>query len=324
MRAQILAGITGVVIACAAAAQQPQQYPYPQNPPPQQQYPPPQNQQYPYPAQQAPYPQTPPPYYGQPPRFTPDQLDNLVSRIALYPDPLLAEVLTASTYPDQISPAAMWADQHRYLYGDQLAAAIAADRLSWDPSVLALLPFPSVLDMMARDMGWTTQLGSAVLAQRPDVMDAVQRMRQQAYEYGYLRDTPQQRVIYAGPGNIQIVPVQPGYYYVPVYNPAVVFVRPRPGIVVGGAITFGPRIFIGAAFGPYGWAGPGVDWRAHTVIIDRRPWERTWVNRERYVHPYVAPRPRYEGPRVERHEREIRQGPEERREHDRGEHGRDR
>ncbi len=317
MRAQILAGIAGLAVATIAAAQ-----PYPQTPP-QQQYPPPQ-QQYPYPAQNPPYPQTPPSYYGQPPRFTPDQLDNLVSRIALYPDPLLAEVLTASTYPDQISPAAMWADQHRYLYGDQLAAAIAADRLPWDPSVLALIPFPSVLDMMARDMAWTTQLGNAVLAQRPDVMDAVQRMRQRAYDYGYLRDTPQQRVIYAGPGNIQIVPVQPGYYYVPVYNPAVVFVRPRPGIIVSAVITFGPRVFIGPAFVRYGWAGPGVDWRTRTVIIDRRPWERTWANRERYVHPFVAQRPRYEGPPVERHEREIHQRPEGRREHDHGDRNHDR
>jgi hypothetical protein len=256
--------------------------------------------------------------------FYPDQLDNLVSRIALYPDSLLAEVLTASTFPDQIPPAAGWANQHRYLYGDQLARAMSDDRLPWDPSVLALIPFPAVLDTMARDMGWTQQLGSAVLAQRPEVMDAVQRMRQRAYDYGYLRDNPQDRVIVAGPGNIQIVPVQTGYYYVPVYNPAVVFVRPRPGFFVGGAIAFGPRIAIGGSFGSFGWAGPGLDWRAHTVIIDHRPWQRTWVNRQQYVHPYVAPRPHYQGPPVEHHEREVRQHVEARHDHDHDRDHRDR
>lgn len=101
----------------------------------------------------------------------------MVSRIALYPDPLLAQVMTAATYPDQIPQAAGWANAHRYLTGDTLARAIMDDQLPWDPSVMALLPFPSVLDMMARDPGWTQQLGGAVLAQRPDVMDAVQRMR---------------------------------------------------------------------------------------------------------------------------------------------------
>jgi len=117
------------------------------------------------------------PVSAQPIALRPDQLDQLVSRIALYPDPLLAQILTASTYPDQIPAAASWADTHTYLRGEQLANAISADRLNWDPSVLALLPFPSVLDMMSRNMGWTRQLGDAVLTQRAEVMDAVQRMR---------------------------------------------------------------------------------------------------------------------------------------------------
>src|ERR1700676_4336354 len=124
---------------------------------------------------------------GQPPSFAPDQLDQLVSRIALYPDALLSQILAAATFPDQIPDAARWADQHHYLTGDALANAIAGDRLPWDPSVQALLPFPSVLDMMASDMGWTSELGNAFLAQEPDVMDAVQRERHRAYDYGYLR-----------------------------------------------------------------------------------------------------------------------------------------
>jgi hypothetical protein len=108
-----------------------------------------------------------------PPSYSPAQLDQLVARIALYPDSLLTQVLTAATFPDQIPDAARWADEHHYLTGQALADAIQADQLPWDPSVQALLPFPSVLDMMASDMNWTTDLGNAFLAQQQDVMDAV-------------------------------------------------------------------------------------------------------------------------------------------------------
>ncbi len=106
------------------------------------------------------------PVFAQaPPSYAPEQLDQLVARIALYPDPLLAQVLAAATFPDQIPDAARWADQHHELTGQALADAIQADQLPWDPSVQALLPFPSVLDTMASDMGWTTDLGNAFLAQ---------------------------------------------------------------------------------------------------------------------------------------------------------------
>ena len=196
--------------------------------------------------------------------------------------------------------------QHQYLHGDQLAQAINDDRLPFDPSVVALIPFPTVLDQMARDPGWMQQLGNAVLTQRPDVMDAVQRMRQQAYNYGYLRSNQYERVVLAGPGAIEILPVTPGYIYVPAYNPLVVYAPPRPGFFVGGAIGFGPGIVIGAAFAPWGWGNVGFGWREHTILIDNRPWARTWVNRGAYVHPYVAPRPyAAAGPRVEHHDREI-------------------
>jgi hypothetical protein len=100
------------------------------------------------------------PLAAQGPMMPPPQLDSLVQRIALYPDSLLAQVLTASTYWDQVPEAAAWADQHSYLQGPALAQAIEADRLPWDPSLLALLPFPSVLDMMAQDPGWTQALGA--------------------------------------------------------------------------------------------------------------------------------------------------------------------
>jgi hypothetical protein len=165
---------------------------------------------------------------------------------------------------------------------------------------LALVPFPSVLDMMARDPGWTQALGNAVLTQQPDVMDAVQRMRQKAMDYGYLQSTPQDRVVVAGPGDIEIVPVNPGYVYVPYYNPGVVFAAARPGFYAGVGITFGPGIFVGA-FAPFGWAGPAFGWRSHEILIDHRPWGRTWGNRDRYVHSYAVPVARPAGPRVERH-----------------------
>src|ERR1700719_3367759 len=116
----------------------------------------------------------------QPPSFAPGQLDQIVARVALYPDSLLAQVLAAATYPDQIPDAARWSDEHHYLSGQALADYIQADQLTWDPSAQALLPFPSVLGMIASDMGWTTDVGNAFLAQQQDVMDAVQRERHKA------------------------------------------------------------------------------------------------------------------------------------------------
>src|SRR6202451_2347503 len=107
-----------------------------------------------------------------PPMLPPPELDHLVSRIALYPDPLLAQILAAATYSNDIPDAARWADQHHYLTGDALANAISGDQLPWDPSVQAMLPFPSVLDMMASDMNWTRQLGDAFLGQQQEVMEA--------------------------------------------------------------------------------------------------------------------------------------------------------
>jgi len=229
--------------------------------------------------------QAPPP---PPPSFAPEQLDQLVARVALYPDSLLAQVLAAATFPDQIPDAARWADQHHYLTGQALADAIAADQLPWDPSVQALLPFPSVLGMMASDMNWTTDLGNAFLAQQQDVMDAVQRERHKAYEYGYLRSNPQ--VVVADGPYIAITPVNPGFIVVPYYNPAVVFFAPAPGFFVGGAIRFGFGVTIGGFFRPWGWGLGRFDWRAHTVIINNSPWRRTWVNRTVYVHPYPGVR----------------------------------
>jgi hypothetical protein len=284
-----------------------------QAPPPDQQQTQPSDQQ---PGQPS-YPQQgPPPAYQQqgapppdqqqqgppPPPVAPQQLDQLVQRIALYPDPLLAQVLTASTFPEEIPDAATWAQQHSGLNGDVLAQAIQSDNLPWDPSVLALLPFPTVLDMMARDPQFTNNLGNAVLTQKPDVMDAIQRMRRQARNYGYLAPNSYDNVVDNG-GYLEIQPLNPALYYVPVYNPGVVFFAPRPGFFVGGAIRFGPVVTIGPAFGIFGWYGAGFGWGGHTILIDHRPWGRTFYNRGFYVHPYAHSFARPVGPRVEAHPR---------------------
>jgi len=180
------------------------------------------------------------------PSFTPEELDKIVSRIALYPDPLLAQILTASTFPDQIPEAAEWADEHHYLTGAELAEAIQADHLWWDPSVQALLPFPSVLDTMASDMDWTNDLGNAVLADRSAVMDAIQRMRRKAKEYGYLRSN-EYITVREGP-YIEIEPVNPDFIVVPAYDPWVVFAPPPPGFYVGGALRLASGLLSARGF----------------------------------------------------------------------------
>jgi hypothetical protein len=227
-------------------------------------------------------------------------LENLVARIALYPDPLLAQILTSSTYWNEIPEAAAWANEHSYLKGDALADAIRADNLQWDPSVLALIPFPSVLNLMAQDLAWTEQLGNAVLTRRADVMDAVQRLRKKAREFGYLRTNPYCTVV-ENDGYIEIFPVNPAYIYVPTYDPLVVFAAPRPGFFIGGAIGWGPAVVITAGFFPWGWAHPYFGWRAHVIFFDATPWGRLWANRGYYFQPYAHPWVRPVGPRVEVH-----------------------
>jgi hypothetical protein len=252
---------------------------------------------------QAPLPEAPPPQ--APPNYPPQELQRLLSPIALYPDPLLAQILTASTFSNDIPAAAQWADQHHYLTGDALAQAITADQLPWDPSVQALLPFPSVLDMMASDMGWTQELGDAVLAQYPDVMDAVQRLRREAADFGYLRSNGS---ILVGMGPyITIMPVNPAFIVVPYYSPAVVFAAPRPGFAVGLGIRFGFGVSLGFAFRPWGWGLTRFNWGSHALIVNNVPWGRTWANRATYVHPYSVRRFAPSAPRPpERHELEKR------------------
>jgi uncharacterized protein DUF3300 len=201
--------------------------------------------------------------------LSPDQLDNLVAPIALYPDNLLSQILAASTYPLEIVEAQQWLQQNRNLKGPQLLDA-AKDQ-NWDPSVQALVVFPDVLTRLNQDVRWTTDLGNAFLAQEADVMSAVQRMRGKAQGNGKLKSTPQETVstqTQNGQSAITIEPPDPQIVYVPYYDPAYIWGPPPfgyyppliyPGIDVG--FTFWPGIPIGVYFGGFGiWGGFGWGW----------------------------------------------------------------
>src|SRR5579862_2256557 len=154
---------------------------------------------------------------GGPAQFlAPDQLENLVAPVALYPDQLLSQLLAASTYPLEIVEAQQWLRQSGYLRGPQLVDA--AKQQNWDPSVQALVIFPDALALLTRDVQWTTALGNAFLAQQADVMDAIQRMRARAQNSGRLRSTPQEIVTsqwQGGQNPIEIRPSDPRMMYVP-------------------------------------------------------------------------------------------------------------
>ncbi len=152
--------------------------------------------------------------------YSPDQINQMVAPIALYPDALMSQVLMAATFPDQVTQADQWLQANPNLTGSELDDALAT--ATWDPSVIALCKFPSVLDRMAQNITWTTDLGNAFLNQRADVMNAAQTLRAAAYRNGYLQTTPQQRVVVQGP-DIVIQPYTPDVIYVPAYQPAVVY-----------------------------------------------------------------------------------------------------
>ncbi len=152
--------------------------------------------------------------------YSPDQVTQMVAPIALYPDALMSQVLMASTYPNQVVETDQWVRANPGLTGSALDSALAT--ATWDPSVISLSKFPTVLDRMAQNITWTTDLGNAFLYQRTDVMDAVQDLRSAAYQNGTLRTTEQERVVVEGP-DIVIQPSTPEVIYVPVYQPSVVY-----------------------------------------------------------------------------------------------------
>jgi hypothetical protein len=196
--------------------------------------------------------------------FSPDQLDNLLAPIALYPDPLLAQVLVAATFPDQIDAAA------RFVRDDRNADDV--DGLQWDVSVKAVAHYPTVLAMMADKLDWTSALGQAYAYQSTDVMASIQRLRAQARSAGNLVTTSQLQVVDSG-GQIALWPAQPEYLYVPQYDPAVVFFHRAP-------LLFGLHFFIGA------WLNYDFDWGGHRVFYHGWEGNSGWIRRSRqYIHP---------------------------------------
>src|SRR5437868_13671599 len=164
------------------------------------------------------------------PKVPNDQLDSLVAPIALYPDPLLAQTLAASTYALEIIQLQQWMDKNKQLKDKALADAVA--KQPWDPSVQALSAVPDVVQRLAGNIQWTTDLGNAFLAQQTDVMDAVQRMRGKAESKGTLKTSAQQTVqtktVESGKQVIVVEPANPEVVYVPSYDPAVVYGPPPP------------------------------------------------------------------------------------------------
>jgi hypothetical protein len=226
------------------------------------------------------------------------QLDQLLAPIALYSDPLLAQVLIASTYPLEAVQAERWLEKNKDLKGDALDDALAKE--DWDDSIKALVEVPDVLEMMNKDLDWTSQLGDAVLAQQADVMGAVQRLRVLAHENGKLESNDQQTVTVTQEVNVNqspassdapasaqpapqqvivIEPTSPETVYVPYYQPSVVYgswpypdyppyyFAPRPGYIVGGALATGLAWGAGYAIGNAIW-GNGFDWRGDNIHVN--------------------------------------------------------
>ena len=224
---------------------------------------------------------------------TSEQLEQLVAPIALYPDSLVAQILAASTFPEQVVEADRWGQSHPDLRDEALAQAV--DELPWDPSVKALVAFPSVLGNMDKNLSWTSSLGDAYYNEEQAVMDAIQVMRRRAQEAGNLNSSPQQTVNTEG-SDIEIEPVSPDIVYVPAYDPWVVYGGPivawpgwypYPGIWYGGPyLSFGVGFGIGH-YGGYGWGWHhwGSDWHHRVVIHDHdRYYSRspTFYNRDNY------------------------------------------
>ncbi len=219
-----------------------------------------------------------------PTQFTEQQLGQMLAPIALYPDSLLAQILLASTYPNEIADEYSWLKAHPNLKGHALNEAL--DNKNWDLSVKALAPFPQVVAMMARQPQWTEKLGEAFLGQEPDVMASIQRLRRAARAAGNLKSTPQQKVVTAG-NDVEIQPTDPQVIYVPDYNPdqaygnwmwpdyppydytpagfgdwTYPYAGVEPGMGVGPGIGYGGPglgLGLGLGFGGLGlWAGVGV------------------------------------------------------------------
>jgi len=224
-------------------------------------------------AQQA--PATTAPATQEVPKISNAQLDSLVAPIALYSDELLAQTLAASTYPLEIIQLQQWMERNKNLKDKALADAVT--KQPWDPSVQAMAAFPEVVQRLAGNIQWTTDLGNAFLAQQSDVMDAVQRMRAKAQGKGTLKTSTQQKVETKTEGGKQVIVVEqadPQVVYVPSYDPVVVYGEPAypyypyeyPGYYPGMGLAWGAGLALGAAWGG-GW-GWGCGWGNGDVNIN--------------------------------------------------------
>jgi hypothetical protein len=212
--------------------------------------------------------------YGGGRTFSQQELDQILAPIALYPDSLLAQLLVAATYPNEVADAAQWAQQNRNLTGETLNDAV--DQQDWDLSVKALVPFPEVLAMMADKIDWTQDVGDAFLAQQDQVMDTIQNLRAKARAQGNLQDTSEQRVL-VEENTIQIEPVNPQIIYVPTYDPLWVYgpwwwpayppyyIYPPGAVFTAGFFGFAAGIWVGTGW-CHGWGH--WDWHHHRVYTN--------------------------------------------------------
>ena len=239
----------------------------------------------------------PPPDQNAPPPYaqkTPEELQQLVAPIALYPDSLVAQILAASTFPEQVVEADRWVQAHPDVKGDDLGKTV--DQMPWDASVKALCAFPSVLGNMDKNISWTSSLGDAYYNQQQDVMSAIQFMRKKAQDAGNLKSSSQQNVTTDPYGNVDVAPANPEVVYVPAYDPWLIYgypVAPWPGWYAYPGIWFGgPYLSFGIGFGigwlggwGWGWGHWGFDWHSRYVAFDRGRYfshSRTFYNRDSF------------------------------------------
>jgi Protein of unknown function (DUF3300) len=210
----------------------------------------------------------------QPAPLAAGDLEQLVAPIALYPDALVAQILGAATFPDQVIAAGNWLQQNQ-LTGAALNQAV--DQQPWDPSVKALTQFPSVLGSLAKNLGWTSSLGEAYQEQPADVMSAIQVLRAKAKAAGNLKSGSQITVVQQSPDVIVIQPANPQVVYVPLYNPTIVYGTPvqTPGystadLVATGVLAFGIGVAVGAAVSNsccgWGYSYWNCNWHGGAVV----------------------------------------------------------
>jgi hypothetical protein len=209
------------------------------------------------------------------------EIEALVAPIALYPDALVAQILSGATFPDQIALAQEWLQQHQDLTGSKLMKEV--NQQGWDPSVKALTQFPSVLGNMAKNLAWTSELGEVYHNQAKDVSVAVQVLRAKAEAAGNLKSSEQIKVVQQSPSTIVIEPANPQVVYVPRYNPAVIYgttyVVPNytaTDVVAASVISFGTGIAVGAMMSggccSWGWSSWSYGWHGGAVVYGGHPY----------------------------------------------------